>query len=188
MLLKWLKLEEFKKRGIQSCPIPHPISGNSGEARDKQLFSNISLTILSSEELKNSFQKRFSYEYLLTFNTKYLQQLYDISSVILDQDIDSYFQINLDKISKYYFIKEYAPKSKRPHFHGFISFNEGEFKRMERHKKRINKNYQLQFGYAQWCRINSLEEDYQPTEQNLWSKRHIGNFEKYYKYIHKDTK
>lgn len=175
-----------KSQGGFVNPNPPPLHGNE-EGKNKVLMSNITTAdiVLSEDNIRALFQKRFSYEYLLTFSDHYLCQLMDFKDLKLERDLQEFFNKYSTSRMQYYFVKEYAPNSNRPHYHGIISFSEIVFKQMARAKETFNKNYFHTFGYTQWARINSFTETYSPTEQNLHQKRNIGDYHKYYEYIHK---
>lgn len=177
-------------RGVPDVLQTPPHFGKSEEVTWKRIMSNITHkdVVLSEDNLRNCFQKRFTYEYLLTFKDQYLRELTDMRDPKLDRDVETFFTTYLYRKNglQWYFVKEYAPKSHRPHFHGFISFPQAGYSYMERCRKNFNNNYYFAFGHSQWCRINSWTESYKPTEQNLWQRRNIADVSKYYTYIHKD--
>lgn len=191
-LQRWLTGKKMPRQTVRGFVNPNPAPITELNQPNKILFSNIDEKYLSLNEIRSKLHGCYVYEMLLTVSDKTLSKMTTYESPSLDKSITSILR-DTPKNTAYYFIKEYAPGTNRPHYHGVMGFvpsrtSKDPYKLMVRRFHKFMKSYRAVIGYVQYSRINNLHDTYKPTEQNLHCKRHVGEMALYWVYIHKDIK
>lgn len=144
--------------------------------------------IISYNELYDYYKSELGwiYEVLFTIDhTKFKTCVTPPTKQQLIWKINNFFRKYISHGISTYGIWETPTKSPlNLHCHTIVEFNTKTHKNTRKMYNKMINDYERQFGMCFSCRINTLDGDYQPTDKR-GTRRNIGNFKKYYNYIHK---